>query len=87
MYGKKSSGLKVMNQIPAVRRKEDEGISPKHCCENTITKNGAKVEAAVIREDEGSTAAKRRKIDCPETVNTQTSVRTADTMNELKISP
>jgi hypothetical protein len=47
---------------------------------------GSQREAALLRDDEGLTAIKRRKVDA-EAVNTQTSVRTADTMSDLKISP
>jgi hypothetical protein len=67
------------------RKREEQVDSPK-VSEAVVGALGSQREAALLRDDEGLTAIKRRKVDA-EAVNTQTSVRTADTMSDLKISP
>lgn len=62
--------------------------SPIKMKETVLNAEGRKKEAAVVRQDEGMTAVKRRMIDKEESTNTQSSVKTADTYaSELKISP
>jgi hypothetical protein len=67
------------------RKREEQSVSSK-VSEAVVGALGSQREAALLRDDEGLTAIKRRKVDA-EAVNTQTSVRTADTMSDLKISP
>ena len=80
----------MLSVLPATTasRKEPSSI-PKISEVVLVEGGGTQREAAKLREDEGATALKRRKVDnnyC-ETVNTQTSVRTADTTSDLKVSP
>ena len=84
LLGQQYLGKKSTTALP-IRKREEQVASPK-VSEAVLGALGSQREAALLRNDEGLTAIKRRKVDA-EAVNTQTSVRTADTMSDLKVSP
>ena len=83
--GKKSMLSKIAVLPATTASRKEPATTPKI---SEVVIEGSQREVAKLRDDEGATALKRRKVDnnC-DAVNTQTSVRTADTMSDLKISP
>ena len=84
LLGQQYLGKKSTTALP-IRKREEQVASPK-VSEAVLGALGSQREAVLLRDDEGLTAIKRRKVDA-EAVNTQTSVRTADTMSDPKLSP